>query len=209
MDFSQFRFAQAGAVVIGLDIAEEQIQEARRRSEALGANFADFVVASAEHTGLPGESFDVVTASQSWLYFDKTLVVPEVKRVLKRDGLLVTSHLIWLPRQDRIAQASERLVLKHNPRWSQADLSGEIPVMPKWSEGHFRLHAMFVFDEQIAFTRESWRGRFRACRAIGATLTPEQTGAFDQEHEALLRDIAPEHFTVLHRTDAHILRPIR
>jgi hypothetical protein len=68
---------------------------------------------------------------------------------------------------------------------------------------------MFVFDEHLPFTRDSWRGRFRACRAIGATLTPEQTDAFDREHDALLREIAPEHFTVLHRIDAHILRPIQ
>ena len=74
--------------------------------------------------------------------------------------------------------------LKHNPRWSHADLTGRVPTVPQWADGHFRLHAMFVFDEHLPFTRDSWRGRFRACRAIGATLTPEQTDAFDREHDA-------------------------
>jgi SAM-dependent methyltransferase len=205
--FLALRFAQAGAAVTGVDIAAGQIHEARRRSEALHVN-AQFLVAPAENTGLPSHSFDVVTASQSWLYFDTNRVIEEVKRLLTRDGLLLTSHLIWLPRQDPIAQASERLVLQHNPGWSHADLSGEFPIVPSWAAGHFRLHAMFAFDESLPFTRESWRGRIRACRAIGATLTPGQMENFDREHEALLHSIAPERFAVLHRIDAHILRPI-
>ncbi len=67
--FLALRFAQAGAAVTGIDVAEEQIAEARRRAEAQGEK-VDFRVASAEQSGLPSESFDVVTASQSWLYFD-------------------------------------------------------------------------------------------------------------------------------------------
>jgi hypothetical protein len=40
---------------------------------------------------------DSPMASQSWLYFDTDRVIEEVKRVLKSDGLLVTSHLICSP----------------------------------------------------------------------------------------------------------------
>lgn len=97
--------------------------------------------------------------------------------------------------------------MKHNPKWSAGDFSGEVPVMRQWAEGHFHLHAMFVFDEAMPFTRESWRGRIRACRAVGATLAPEQVEAFDREHDALLRRIAGDTFSVLHRIDAHIFRP--
>jgi 2-polyprenyl-3-methyl-5-hydroxy-6-metoxy-1,4-benzoquinol methylase len=106
--FLALRFAQAGAAVTGIDVAEEQIAEACRRAEAQGER-VDFRVASAEQSGLPSESFDVVTASQSWLYFDTNRVIEEVKRLLKADGMLVTSHLIWLPREDAIARTSESL----------------------------------------------------------------------------------------------------
>jgi hypothetical protein len=78
-----------------------------------------------------------------------------------------------------------------------------------WAEADFRLHAMFAFDEAIPFTWESWRGRFRACRGIGATLTPEQVAAFDRDHDRLLRRSTPENFSVLHRINASLLRPIR
>jgi hypothetical protein len=68
---------------------------------------------------------------------------------------------------------------------------------------------MFVFDEPIPFTRASWRGRIRACRGVGATLPDDHIERLDHEHEALLRTLAPDDFSVLHRIDAHLLRPIR
>jgi hypothetical protein len=47
-------------------------------------------------------------------------------------------------------------------------------------------------------------GRIRSCRGIGAALSTEEVKRFDAEHEELLRSIAPERFTVLHRIDAHV-----
>ena len=206
--FLAIRFAQQGAISTGVDISPQQVEEARRRAAALDVSAA-FHVLPAEDTKLPASSFDAATASQSWLYFDWVRAIAEVKRLLKPDGLLVVSGFGWLPRRDDVARASEQLVLQYNPKWSGADMSGELPFMPGWAEADFRLHATFVFDEAIPFTRESWRGRFRACRGIGATLTPEQVAAFDRDHDALLRQITPEHFSVLHRINAYLLRPIR
>ena len=203
--FLALQFARAGALVTGIDIAPEQIDEARRRGASLGVA-AEFLIVPAEETRLPPASFDVITASQSWLYFDKARAIPEVKRLLRPGGLFLTSHLAWLPRQDPIANASEQLVLQHNPTWSHADHTGDIPLLPAWSVRHFDLHSMFVFDEPIPFTRESWRGRIRACRAIGATLTGKALADFEREHEALMNRIAPEQFTVLHRIDAHLFK---
>jgi SAM-dependent methyltransferase len=206
--FLALRFAQQGAVVTGVDIAEGQIEEAQRRCAATGLS-ADFLVTQAESTGLPSGFFDAVTASQAWLYFDTARTVAEVKRLLKPDGLLVTSHFCWLPRQDRIAQASEELVLRYNPKWTGADWAGDIPLMPTWAEGHFELRGMFVFDELVPFTRASWRGRTRACRGVGATLPHDHIERLDREHEALLHTLTSNDFSVLHRIDAHLLRPIR
>jgi SAM-dependent methyltransferase len=205
--FLALRFARQGARVTGVDIASEQIREAIRSARALDVPIR-FLVARAEASGLLSGSFDIVTASQSWPYFDRDRIVPEVKRLLTPEGFLVTSHFCWLPREDPIARASEELVLQHNPKWTAADWAGLVPMLPRWAEPDFKLHAMFVFDVPVSFTRESWRGRMRACRGVGATLSEEETARFDGEHAALLARIAPERFSVLHRVDAHILRPV-
>ncbi len=73
-----------------------------------------------------------------------------------------------------------------------------------WSRADFLVRAFFVYDEAIPFTRESWRGRMRALRGIGASLPDEDVSRFDREHAELLRKIAPERFTIVHRIDAHV-----
>lgn len=51
---------------------------------------------------------------------------------------------------------------------------------------------------RIPFTRESWNGRMKACRGIGASLTEKEISMWEQEHLALLGQIAPNKFDVLH-----------
>ncbi len=51
---------------------------------------------------------------------------------------------------------------------------------------------------KVHFTRESWNGRMKACRGIGASLTPEETENWEREHLRMLRENAPEEFDVLH-----------
>lgn len=201
------QFARQGAVVAGTDIAAGQINAAREAAAAEALEI-DFRVAATEALPFADASFDAVTAMQCWLYFDPERASREVTRVLAPGGVLVTAHFSWLPRRDAIARASEALVLAHNPDWGGADWPGEIPSAPRWSEGRFEVAAMFWFDAPIAFTRESWRGRIRACRGIGATLDADAVARFDVEHAALLERCAPERFTVLHRIDAHLLRPL-
>ncbi|HEY3394099.1 MAG TPA: methyltransferase domain-containing protein [Lacipirellulaceae bacterium] len=170
------------------------------------AGSAEFLVARGECLPWQGPTFDLAIANQSWLYFDKAKTIRELRRVLKPGGWLVTSHFSWMPRLDEVARASEALVLEFNPKWSAADWSGHIPACPEWAEKIFDVRAMFYYDEPIPFTHESWRGRIRACRGIGASLSPDEVAAFDAAHAALLAKIAPNPFTVLHRIDAHVFQ---
>lgn len=205
--FLALNFARRGSVVTGVDVSEGQIRQARETAAGNGLSIG-FRVAPAEDTGLPSAAFDVVTASQCWLYFDLERAIAEVRRVLRSGGVLMLSHFCWLPRVDQIACRSEELVLQFNPQWSAANWSGEIPVMPQWANGRFERVEGFVFDAPIRFTRESWRGRFRACRGVGAALSADEVARFDAAHADLLRRTVPDTFTVLHRIDCTVLRPI-
>jgi SAM-dependent methyltransferase len=200
------RFAAQGARVVGVDIASEQVADANARARAAQLD-ARFFVASAEATAVADHRFDVVIAGQCWLYFDKARVVPEVLRVLAAGGRLVTCHFSWLPREDELARASEQLILRFNPKWSAADWDGVIPDQPRGTHDAFACAQRIVFDEDIPFTRDSWRGRIRASRGVGATLSPAEIERFDAEHDALLRERAGERFTIKHRVDAHVLTP--
>lgn len=201
------RYAQRGATVTGIDISPEQIAMAQAQAKDQRVN-AEFQVCAAERLSFPQHSFDVVTANQCWLYFKKEDVIRQVLWVLKEKGLLVTSHCSWLPLAEPLAEKSENLVREFNPDWEAYGWVGTVPAMPAWALGNFRLRGHFSYDEPIPFTRETWAGRIRACRAIGASLDKETVAEFDRQHMEMLNREAPEKFTILHRIDAHILEPM-
>lgn len=197
-------FARRGSIVTGLDIAENQIKEACALAVAEGIQ-ATFLVCSAEDMEVSEASFDVISAAQSWLYFDTSIVIPKVLRALKQQGYLVLTHFSWLPFKDPIAQRTEALVLKYNPDWKGANYRGTIPPVLPWATAHFDLKTFHLIEEPIMFTRETWCGRIRACRGVGASLNPEVVEQFDVEHNQLLQETVPETFPVLHQMSIHIL----
>lgn len=199
--------ARRGCEVTGIDIAPNQVSAAARLAREEGLQIA-WRVGPGEDTCLPDAAYDLVTAAQSFLYFDKSRAIPEVLRLLAPGGHFMTCHMCWLPRLDEIARASEDLVLKHNPDWRGADWPGVLAPQPAWAEGKFRMQLFFYYDEPIPFTCESWRGRMRACRGVAATLSPDEIADFDREHAELLDRIAAPQFTVLHRIDAYVMEPL-
>ncbi len=54
------------------------------------------------------------------------------------------------------------------------------------------------YDVLIPFTRETWHGRMKACRGVGASLLPEKIAKWEVEHKKLLDTIAPGEFNVKH-----------
>lgn len=108
-----------GAKFVGADISEKQIAEAKRLSEDAGMSI-DYIAASAETIDFPEETFDVVTACQCFMYFDKAVALPKIHKILKKDGHFCILFMAWLPNESEIARTSENLVLKYNPEWTGA-----------------------------------------------------------------------------------------
>ena len=200
------RFAAQQADVAGIDISTDQLNMARAAAHREGVR-VEFREAGDARLPFPNQAFDVVTANQCWMYFDLTRTIGEVLRVLSPGGRLLVSHFSFMPHLDRLVRASENLVLKYNPDWTGADWDGVIPPEPRWSRQEFELTGLFVYDEQIPFSRDGWRGRMRALRGISASLSEDEVRAFDEEHERLLVGLAGERFNICHRIHAQIFKP--
>ena len=190
-------FARRGARVRGIDVAENQIEQARRLAEQEGLDVA-FDVCPAESMTAEDGSLDVVSAGQSWLYFDKPSVIPRVLKALKPEGRLVMTSLAWLPFRDPIAKRSDDLVLKFNPDWKGAHHRGSVPGVSDALKKEFDLTTFHAMLYPMPSSRDSWRGRYLACRGIGASLSDREIGAFDQAHREMLEEHAPERFEIMH-----------
>lgn len=188
---NMYRF---GADWVGTDISENQIAQAQRLSEGMNIEYR---TVSAEDISFPDNSFDVITACQCFWYFRHERLVPEFRRILKPGGKLLVLYMAWLPFEDAVAGESEKLVLKYSPEWSGA---GETPhpiFIPECYDSTFERTWHDEFRLNVHFTRESWNGRMKACRGVGASLAPDEIQRWEQEHFKMLEKF-PAEFDVLH-----------
>ena len=186
-------------------MSEEQISAAKTLSEAQGLDF-DYVACPAEDVNFSAETFDCITACQCFFYFNHEILAEKLSIMLKNSGRLAVLYMGWLPLEDKIAEQSEKLVLQYNPSWTGFGDERKKTFIPQVYDNYFVRKAELVFDLDVPFTRESWNGRIKACRGIGASLSSEMVEAFSAEHLTLLKKIAPESFTIKHYAAICVLR---
>jgi len=199
--------ALGGARVTALDRSAELLAAAHRLDREAGVTIEQ-VRASAEQTGLPAASFDVVTAAQCWHWFEQERLGPELLRVLVPGGRLLIAQLDWLPRPGSVVAATEALILAHNPDWTMAGMDG-LPThyVADVERAGFDGLETFSYDLELHYSHEAWRGRIRASAGVAASLDAAGTERFDRELSALLaRDFSEDPLAVPHRVFAILAR---
>lgn len=186
---------QYGAKWVGVDIAENQIREAKRLSKDMDIGYITMPV---EELDFSEGTFQVITACQCFWYFDHQKILPKLWHILDREGRILVLYMAWLPFEDKIAGASEELVLKYNPGWSGGGETMRPIQIPECYSEKFDLVYHEEYPLKVHFTRETWNGRMKACRGIGASLPEKEIVLWEQEHRRLLEKIAPEEFDILH-----------
>ena len=200
-------FARRGCRVTGLDISPELLEQARRLDLEAKVSVT-YVLAEAEHTGLPTASFDAVVAGQSWHWFKRSKAAREARRLIVPGGALVLVHFDWLPLPGTVAQATEELILSYNRRWAMAGLAG---LFPDWLTD-VRVAGLsavetFSFDVELPLTHEAWRGRVRASSGVGASLSRGNVERFDEKLRGLLVErFAEEPLRIPYRVWAVVAR---
>jgi SAM-dependent methyltransferase len=200
--------AARGCLVTGLDPSPQLIEEAKHADAAANLKI-DYILARAEDTGLPSGSFEVVTAGQCWHWFDRARAASEAWSLLKSGGTLIIAHFDWLPLPGNVVEATEQLILAHNPSWTGGASNGGsgaggAGIHPLWltdvATAGFKNIETFSFDVDVPYRSDGWRGRIRASAGITASLTPEAVEIFDGELASLLATRFPnEPLAIPHR----------
>ena len=152
-----------GFDVTGVDPARTLLESARLLDEETGVR-VDYRLGTAEQTGLPSDSFDVVIAAQCWHWFEQMPALVEIERVVRPDGRLIIASFDWLTN------------------------AGPVEEMRKLR----RSTKSFLYIEDIPYTHEAWRGRMRAYAGIGGSLPPAAVDAFDAEFADVLAEKFPD-----------------
>ena len=184
-----------GSDITAADISENQIKYAEILSENMGIKY---LTGSDLNLKFDDNTFDCINDCQSYFYFNHDIFAEKASRWLNPNGKLGMFYMGWLPEEDRIAQMSENLIRKYNPDWSgYGDYRHKIKL-PEIYDDYFKTECSEIFDVRVPFTRESWNGRIKACRGIGASLSKNLIKEFENEHMEMLRKNAEEKFSVLH-----------
>lgn len=200
-------FAQRGCRVIGLDPSPEMLSEAIALTRTAGLA-VQYVRAWAEATGMKADAFDVVCAGQCWHWFDRGRAAAEATRVLRSGGYALIAYFTYLSEPGTPGEATEELVLRHNPDWALAGSDGRVPLFANDLTEQGLSHVdTFEFDTDVLFTHAAWRGRLRACNGVFA-MPPEKVAAFDADLTALLRERYSDPFPAPHRIFGIVARKL-
>ena len=192
--------ARRGGHVIGVDPDARLLHEAQRLDADEGLE-VEYVLGCAEHIPLPAGVAQTVSAGQCWHWFDPARAAREVARITQPGGRVVIAHFDWLPVPGNLVEATERLIVAHNPHWEWGGGDGiHTESVPHLRSAGFGDFATLSFELAVPYSAEAWRGRIRASAGVGASLAPEAVRAFDAElAELLARDFPGEGLSVPHR----------
>jgi len=199
-------FALRGCDVTGVDPDPRMIAAAKTLDRQANVSIK-YVEAKAESTDLDSGTADVVTAGQCWHWFDHPRAIAEVIRLLGPGSSLVIANFDWLPLAGNMVEATEALIIQHNPDWHFGGGIGMYPqYLPALGEADMQEIQTFSYDMDVPYTPEAWRGRIRASAGVAA-LDPDPAREFDARLGELLATRFPaDVLAVPHRIFAIVAR---
>ena len=174
-----------GSRVIGVEPNDAM----REAAEAVLGRHSEFrsVAGTAEDTGLPADSVDVVTAAQAFHWFDVERCSREFRRILRREGWVV---LIWNRRQvegNAFLRDYERFLEKWGHGYGEVRSSWEVEasVARLFGSGQAR-HCRFPNEQVLDF--EGLESRF-----LSSSYAPARDDARGPVASAALRRLFDDH----------------
>jgi predicted RNA methylase len=130
----------------------------------------------------------------------------QIKRLLRDNGKIIVLWMAWLPFESEIAEETEKLVLKYNPKWTGAGYKRSNNDSLNFAPETFETKMEINYTENIVFNYKTWAGRMRACRGVSATLPGNIVQEFNNEQLDLLKKLTKEPFEIIHEIRISVLK---
>lgn len=141
-------------------IAVEPNMDMRKTAERELARYTGFssVDGTAEDTGLPGESLDLITVAQAFHWFDPDRFKTECRRILKPQAKVA---LVWNSRDAESPMVMEAAAVCRKFCRNFKGFSGGKEETPETARRFFRdeTYEFTVFRHDLAYNREGFIGR--------------------------------------------------
>lgn len=172
-------FARRGCRVTAIDPDARMLEQGRVLNAKAGVVIDD-QVGAAEALPFDDNALDIVAAGQCWHWFDPLAAAREFARVTRPGGRALIAHFDWLPLPGNVVEATEDLIVVHNPAWRMGGGNGiHVESLPFLTAAGFGPFELFAYDLDVPYTPEAWRGRIRASAGVGASLAAEAVRDFD------------------------------
>lgn len=197
--------------VIGVEPSNELRKQAEWWNQT--KNFTiPYVNGTAEATGLEDSQYDIVTVMRAWHWFDRTKAIQEIKRILKKNGVLIVIDSGFLLGAAAVNKTFE-ILPKYvedgiKPAGSKADSKQRINGFPvewfeEWRINGLELREIFKLNYTVRFTREEWVKRIESISMLAGLDTEVRTKALNELYESLPEN---ESFEIPHDCNVCILK---
>ena len=195
------QFAHQGAKVIGIDISEGQIEQARLLARSKGLDVL-FKITPAENLSQLDHSIDLAVANMCWGYLDQPKVLNRLVPQLANPGNLVISSCRWRG-SGPAGELSLKLLGEYGIRIQHA---GSTPdQVPRIDDPRLQLRASIYYEEPITFERNSWIRRLLASKQFSALSEHQYEVLSKRMHDHFTRHI-DEQFDIDHGISLQIYR---
>jgi SAM-dependent methyltransferase len=192
--------AERGCHVTGIDPSEPMLVQAKKLDDGRSIGHLEYRRAAAESTGLSSATYDAVTASTCWHWFDRAAAAAEAFRLLVPGGKLAISALDWLLLPGNVIEATLDLIAKNQPA---APAGQRTFIYPEWTSDLVamgcRAWDVFAYTTTLTYSHEAWCGRVRASADI-ANLEGDKLAHFTAElRDMLLRRFPSDPMQIDHK----------
>lgn len=198
--------SKKGAIIDAVDPTKDFIKFAKKQFK--NNQRIKFMEGTAEKSGLPSQTYDIVIVMRAWHWFDRDEVIDEVKRILKPGGFLVVGD-VGFTGASKAVKESMKIIRKSARDYSIGNMGSKgytdqlinnFPVewYDEWQLSKFDLIESFKREYKVKYKHDDWMGRLSSVSSLAKFKDKERKETLDKIEKKLIKNVDKNKYKVPH-----------